>query len=411
MLNSLISEYLMRTPHSAIAHRRAAAVLPGGETRSITYHAPYPLSIVKGRGAELTDVDGHIYVDLVNNYTSLIHGSMYAPATASAAQALADGGVFASPHRYQVDLADMLAERVPSIEQVRFTNSGTEASLLAARLARHVTGRKQLLVFDGGYHGSARLGSEHEIVTVPYNDLEAVQKALSEDIAAVFAEPFLGAGGVVPSAPGFLREVAELARSRGALFVLDEVQSLRNDVSGEQGRLGLQPDLTLMGKIIGGGMPLGAMGGARRLLEVTAANRPGSLPHSGTFNGHLTAVAAGATTLQHLDASAIERLNQWAESLQGAIAAAADEAGLPVTVTRAGSILQVHTAAITPTNAEHVREATSPLNSALHLALLLEGVYTTPRGMINLSTAFTADDLSSVVRAYTHAFRLLSYCV
>ncbi|MGW1076285.1 aspartate aminotransferase family protein [Streptomyces sp. NPDC002537] len=411
LTRELVAEYRYCTPGSAAAHHRASAVMPGGETRCITYHQPYPLFITRGQGARLTDADGRAYVDLVNNYTALVHGSMYEPATAAAIRALADGGIFASPHRYQTELAEMLAERVQSIEQVRFTNSGTEASLLAARLVRHATGRDRLLVFDGGYHGGAPLGRGDDLVTVPYNDLDAVREALSDDIAAVFAEPFLGAGGVVPSAPGFLREVADLARARGALFVLDEVQSLRNGVGGEQARLGVSPDLTLMGKIIGGGMPIGAVGGARRLLELTAASREDFLPHSGTSNGHLVAVAAGAATLNHLDSVAVASLDRKAEVLADAITAAASSAGLPVTVTRAGSILNVHLTAVAPRNAADVRRAAGPFRAALHLALLLEGVYTTPRGMINLSTALSAEDLTWAIEGYTQAFHRISRAV
>jgi glutamate-1-semialdehyde 2,1-aminomutase len=221
---------------------------------------------------------------------------------------------------------------------------------------------------------------------------------LGDDIAAVFAEPFLGAGGVRPAAPGFLAAVAELARDRDVLFVLDEVQGLRNGFGGEQGRLGLTPDLTLLGKIIGGGFPIGAVGGRADLLELTvSAMTPGYVTHAGTFNGHLAAAVAGAMTLRHLDAAAISRLNDAAAALADRILAGAGAAGVPAEVTRAGSIMNVHLA--------------GPLASGqladLHLALLLHGVYTTPRGMINLSTALSPGDLDDIAAAYEAAFRLV----
>ena len=181
-------------------------------------------------------------------------------------------------------------------------------------------------MFDGAYHGSATLflpGSP-DVVRVPWNDLDAVAALLGQaghDIAAVFAEPFLGAGGVRPAAPGFLAAVADLARDRDVLFVLDEVQGLRNGFGGEQGRLGLTPDLTLLGKIIGGGFPIGAVGGRADLLELTvAAMTPGYVTHAGTFNGHLAAAVAGTMTLRHLDAAAISRLNDAAAALADRIA-------------------------------------------------------------------------------------------
>lgn len=393
----LVRAYLDRTPASAAAFEAARRVLPGGETRAVTTYPPYPVIIAEGQGAWLTDLDGHRYLDLVNNYTSLVHGSAFGPVTDELTALLPRGLAFASPHLHQIALAELLTRRLPSVQRVRFTNSGTEASLLAARIAARATGRRRLLLFDGAYHGSAALflpGSP-DVVRAPWNDADAVAALLAEpghEIAAVFAEPFLGAGGVRPAAPGFLAAVADLARARDVLFVLDEVQALRNGLGGEQGRLGLTPDLTLLGKIIGGGFPIGAVGGRADLLELTvAASTPGHVTHAGTFNGHLAAAVAGAVTLRHLDAAAIGRLNDAGALLAGRIAAGAAKAGVAAEVTRAGSILNVH--------------LDGPQQLAdLHLALLLSGVYTTPRGMINLSTALTAGDLDAVGSAYEAAF-------
>jgi len=398
--DGLIRAYRDRTPGSAASFEAARRVLPGGETRAVTSYPPYPVIIAEGRGARLTDVDGHGYLDLVNNYTAMVHGSAFGPVTDAVAELLPRGFAFASPHPYQVALAELLAARVPSVQRVRFTNSGTEAALLAARIAVRATGRQRLLMFDGAYHGSAALflpGSP-DVVRAPWNDLDAVAALLGtadHDIAAVFAEPFLGAGGVCPAEPGFLAAVAALAREHEVLFVLDEVQGLRNGFGGEQGRLGLTPDLTLLGKIIGGGFPIGAVGGRAELLELTVASlTPGYVTHAGTFNGHLAAAVAGAMTLRHLDAAAIARLNDSAAALASRILAGAAAAGVPAEVTRAGSIMNVHL-------------ASAGQLADLHLALLLHGVYTTPRGMINLSTALSPADLDDVAAAYATAFTLL----
>jgi glutamate-1-semialdehyde 2,1-aminomutase len=197
--DSLVRAYTERTPRSAASFAAAGRVLPGGETRVVTSYPPYPVIIAEGHGARLTDVDGHIYLDLVNNYTAMVHGSAFAPVTEAVAGLLPHGFAFASPHPYQV----ALAARVASVQRVRFTNSGTEAALLAARIATRATGRRRLLMFDGAYHGSATLflpGSP-DVVRVPWNDADAVAALLARpghDIAAVFAEPFLGAGGVRP---------------------------------------------------------------------------------------------------------------------------------------------------------------------------------------------------------------------
>ena len=401
--DGLVRAYRDRTPGSAASFEAALRVLPGGETRAVTTYPPYPVVIAEGHGARLTDVDGHGYLDLVNNYTAMVHGSAFGPVTDAVAEFLPRGFAFASPHPYQVALAELLAARVPSVQRVRFTNSGTEAALLAARIVARATGRGRLLMFEGAYHGSATLflpGSP-DVVRAPWNDLDAVAALLGQPdhgIAAVFAEPFLGAGGVRPAAPGFLAAVAGLARDRDVLFVLDEVQGLRNGPGGEQGRLGLTPDLTLLGKIIGGGFPICAVGGRADLLELTvAAVTPGYVAHAGTFNGHLAAAVAGVMTLRHLDAAAISRLNDAAEALAGRILAGAAAADLTAEVTRAGSIMNVH-----------LDGPSAPGQLAdLHLALLLNGVYTTPRGMINLSTALSPADLDDVATAYETAFTMV----
>ncbi len=399
--DELVRAYRDRTPGSAAAFAAAARVLPGGETRAVTSYPPYPVIITEGHGARLTDTDGQQYLDLVNNYTSLVHGNAFGPVTDAVADLLPRGTAFASPHPYQIALAEMLAARLPSVQRIRFTNSGTEASLLAARIAARATGRRRLLLFEGAYHGSAEpfLPGSPDVVRVPWNDTDAVAAALRGDgqngdgqIGAVFAEPFLGAGGVHPAAPGFLAAVAGLAREHGALFVLDEIQGLRNGPGGEQGRLGLEPDLTLLGKIIGGGFPVGAVGGRADLLELTVASlTPGHVTHAGTFNGHLAAAVAGVMTLRYLDAAAISRLNEGAATLAMQITAAATAAGVPAEVTRAGSIMNVHL-------------ADDRQLGSLHLALLLDGVYTTPRGMINLSTALSPGDLDGAAAAYRRAF-------
>jgi glutamate-1-semialdehyde 2,1-aminomutase len=403
----LVRAYLESTPASAAAFEAARRVLPGGETRAVTTYPPYPVIITEGQGAWLLDVDGHRYLDLVNNYTSLVHGNAFAPVTEELSDLLPRGRAFASPHPHQIALAELLIGRLASVQRVRFTNSGTEAALLAARIVARATGRRRLLLFDGAYHGSAALflpGSP-DVVRAPWNDPDAVAALLKEpghEIAAVFAEPFLGAGGVRPAAPGFLAALADLAREHDVLFVLDEVQALRNGMNGEQGRLGLEPDLTLLGKIIGGGFPIGAVGGRADLLELTvASSTPGYVAHAGTFNGHLAAAVAGAVTLRHLNAAAISRLNDAASALADRIAAGAAAAGVPAEVTRAGSILHVH---LSGADQDATGPSATGQQASLHLALLLLGVYTTPRGMINLSTALTAADLDAAGAAYETAF-------
>lgn len=366
----------------------------------MSFFRPYPVVVDHARGARLFDVDGNEYVDVLNNYTALVHGHAFGPIVDAVAAASRDGSVYPAPHPRQLELAEVLVDRYPAAQRVRFTNSGTEAALLAARIARRATGRPRLLLFEGGYHGTAPdfLGETADTVRVSYNDLDALLIGLDGDVAAVFAEPFLGSGGVIPAADGFLEGVQNAARETGALFVLDEVQSLRNDYRGVHGGLGLRPDLVLMGKLIGGGLPVGAVGGDAELLALTASENPGSLPHSGTFNGNVLTCAAGTESLRHLEEAAIEGLDTAARALTEGIERAALTAGVGLEVTRSGSVMHVHLAA----GDGEIDDAAS--TAALHVALLLEGVYAAPRGMLNLSTALTDRDLEHVADAYGRAF-------
>lgn len=395
--------YRRLTPTSAALRDRFVRVLPGGETRSVAFYEPYPVVIESGLGSRLRDVDGNEYVDVLNNYTSLIHGHAHPELTAAIARTAGLGTVHPAPHLAQADLAELLAQRYPAVEQVRFTNSGSEAAILAARLARHVTDRAVLVLADGGYHGTgAFFADPHpDVVRVPYNDIAALETALSTHrVAAVFLEPFLGSAGVVPAADGYLRAAERAARQAGALFVLDEIQGVRTAYDGTHGLLGLRPDLVLLGKIIGGGVPIGAVGGRTDMLTAVTAAAPRRMAHSGTFNGNVMAMAAGRVALDLLDADAVDLLNQRAAQVATAVESAALGYGLPVSVTRVGSILHVHFLAEAPTTAEAARQGREDLTQALHLQLLTRGVYAAPRGMLNLSTALSDADVDHVVEAY-----------
>lgn len=403
----MISEYAARTPGSGDYHRQACRYLPGGETRSITHYQPYPVVVADGHGALLRDVDGNEYVDVLNNYTALVHGHAFPPVVQAVLAAVPGGTVFPAPHAAQLRLARTLTERFPAAERVRFTNSGTEAAMLALRIARTATGRRRVVMFNRGYHGSVPelVDGGADTVVVPYNDADQATKAIDSSVAAVFAEPFLGSGGVIPASPEFLRQIQLRAHATGGLFVLDEVQSLRNFPHGTHASLGLDPDLLLMGKIIGGGFPVGAVGGRASLLDLTSAARPGHLSCSGTFNGNVITTAAGCAALAALDEPAISTLNSRALALAGQIEAAASRTGIAASVSRAGSVLQVHLLDRRPVVPEETEVIPAAWTSALHLALLLEGVYAAPRGMLNLSTALDDDLLARVADGYANAFQ------
>lgn len=402
MQTEIFDEYCKKLPESKKYFERARRVMPGGQTRSVTHYEPFPAILTHGKDGQVFDVDGHEYIDVLNNYTSLVHGHTFAPITSAVHELLRSGEVaFPAVHPHQMRLAEVLVDRVSTADLVRFTNSGSEASSLAARIAQHATGRVEIVMAQEGYHGSVPPFSETtdpNVTRAPFNDSAALEAAVSEQTAAIILEPFQGAAGVIPASPEYLKHAQQLAARSGAFFILDEVQSLRNSYHGIQGELGLTPDLTILGKIIGGGFPIGAVVGKADHMLQTSPYTAGNLAHAGTFNGHLTSCVAGTTTLEHLDAHTIQTLNERARTLRVEILEAATDQGFNIRVSIAGSIMNVHPAVDT----DH------ELYTNLHLSLMLEGVYAAPRGMLNLSTALDKSHLNAIGQAYRRAFERIA---
>lgn len=400
--------YEARTPKSREAHRRLSKVMPGGDSRSTVWFAPYPVVLTGGYGAEVRDLDGNQYLDLLNNYTSTVHGHAHPRIVDAVTHAVNNGSAFPAPHSKQGDLAELLVNRYPAVEHVRFTNSGTEAAILAARLARRATGRREIVMFEGGYHGGSSLFIDQhpDVMRLPYNDISALEN-ISNKPAAIFVEPFLGSGGVIPAETEFLAAVQNLARRAGAVFVLDEVQALRNQFSGMHHSLGLQPDLVLMGKIIGGGLPVGAVGGIHQLLELLDAGRVDALSHPGTFNGNSVTVEAGIASLQLLTEDRINELNSRSSLFAREIERMATEKKINLQVTRSGSILQAHFMRAAPVRYETPSIHHRTLAMYWHLALLENGILIAPRGMFNLSTVLTGTQIDATLERFSAAMDTL----
>jgi glutamate-1-semialdehyde 2,1-aminomutase len=393
-MNAIEEIYRRKTPGSARLAERAERVMPGGDTRTTTYHRPYPLAIARGDGPFLWDIDGNRYIDLLGNYTSLVHGHAYPPIAEAIARAAREGTAWPARSNAQVELAELLCERVPSVERVRFCNSGTEAGMLAAHVARHVTGRRLILMARYGYHGSyddlelGLLGHDGERTLLgEFGDAGSFERILAErgsEIAAVFLEPVLGSSGVVAPPPGFLDRVAGAAHRAGALFVMDEVITLRLSEGGAQKLFGVKPDLTMMGKIVGGGLPVGALGGRADLMEVFDPRRRGSLLHSGTFNGNVLTCAAGTVSVRELTQERIDRMDAMAERIARELENAARQAELPFSIRRFGSLMNVFFTSVAPP-ATIVREDLKAM-AMFHLAALNRGLFIAPRGLIAMST-------------------------
>ncbi len=393
---SVKQTYRHRTPRSDRAFAQAKIYQPGGNSRQAGYWGPYPLTLTHGQGCFVWDLDGNRYIDLLNNYSALVHGHAYPRIVEAVQKQVSLGTCWAAINNEQTRLARQLVKRVPSVEQVRFTNSGTEAGILALMIARVQTGREKVLMARGGYHGSlmefetgfsGRDGPLNYVAE--YGNLEDFQQVLADHgsrIAAVFLEPVLGASGVVPGNREFLNGVKNAAHKAGSLFVMDEVLTFRLGLGGYQEVVGVEPDLTMFGKLIGGGFPVGAVGGSRHMLNIL---NPADLKafHSGTFNANPITMTAGAISVEELTTERILEMEKLAATLSTGLKEDAQQAGLPLRINRAGSLMNLFFTENT-SYAHHARDDQEIIEK-FHLAALNHGLFIAPRGLIALSTVLT----------------------
>ncbi len=430
--HELVSEYRRRTPRSGELFAAARRVMPGGDTRTVAFHPPYPLTVDRGLGCRFTDVDGNDYIDCLNNYTSLIHGHAH-PAIVAAVQAqLPKGTNFATALEEQTRLAGILTSRVASVDLVRFTNSGTEATMNAVRAARAFTARDVIVKIEGGYQGTyddfevsvhpdlALAGPDHapvatldaqgvprntvaNVLVIPYNDLEAVTRLMETrgaEVAAIIVEPVLGAGGMIPAHADYLLRLRELATTSGSLLIFDEVMTFRLAPGGMQERYGVRPDLTTFAKIIGGGFPVGAFGGRAEVMELFDPSRPRPLWQSGTFNGNAITMVAGAVAMEHYPANEVARINRLGDRLRAGMDRALREAGVLGSATGYGSFVGLHFTEAPPRNYRDAARGDQVLKRIVHLGLLLEDVFCAPRLMFCTSTAMDEAVIDEVVAAF-----------
>ena len=381
--------FVARHPGSLAAHVEAAAVMPGGNTRTTLFYAPFPVVMARGEGCRLTDVDGHDYVDFLGEYTAGLYGHNH-PVIRAAIDGALDAGWNLGAHGVQeARLARLVCDRFPSIDLVRFTNSGTEANLMAIATALIVTGRRRVMVFRGGYHGGvmyfggqgAPVNAPHDWVMGSYNDAAATRPLIDDSIAAILVEPMQGSGGCIPAEPAFLAMLRAEATRVGAILIFDEVMTSRMSAGGLQARLGITPDMTTLGKYIGGGMSFGAFGGRRDIMERYDPRRPDALPHAGTFNNNVLTMAAGVAGLRELfTASAAEALFARGEALRAAL----DAIHPAMHWTGTGSLLNVHFQAQRPRAPAELRDRPD-LRELFFLDMLERGFYLAKRGMVALS--------------------------
>lgn len=412
-----IRTYEERHARSRDVVSQMARSMPGGDTRSTVWFNPFPPVIEYAAGCEMVDADGNRFQDFLGNYASLVHGHAPAFVTEALERELTRGYAFAAPMREQGELADLITGRLPAADLVRFTNSGTEAVWLAVRLARVVTGRKRIAVAAHSYHGSGdvaswSMASETGTAVFPGNDAEGTLRTLDEagPLAAVIVEPVLGVGGVIRLEDDFLSVLREYTRRTGALLIFDEVMSFRLGYGGAQEQCGVTPDLTTLGKMIGGGLPIGAVAGKATVMEKSDPRKPGALYHGGTNNGHRLSMVAGAATLRALDRESIERINAMGQQLAQGIRAAADRTGAPVSVTRCGSMLRLHAQRDVTTAEQADLAHKSTLATLLHISLTNRGIYLAPRGQMCVSTAMTEQTIEAAEQAIAEVLEAVGQC-
>jgi len=390
-----------------------------------------PLFISRGRGSHIWSADGDRYIDYVCSWGPLIVGHSHPKVVKAVSSALRLGTSFGAPSENELKLAEKISSCVPSIEKVRFVSSGTEATMSALRLARAHTKRDKLLKFDGCYHGHAdpfltNGGSglatldvpssagvpafaAADTVTIPYNDMEALESAFDAhpgEFAAVIVEPVAGNMGVVPPKKGFLEAARSLCTRDGSLLIFDEViTGFRLSLGGAQALLGVVPDITCLGKVIGGGFPVGAYGAAEELMRMVAPEGP--VYQAGTLSGNPVAMAAGLATISLMESGGTyRRLDLTSARLERGLREEAERAGVPVTLNRVGSMLCIFLCGQQVTNFEEAKHTDRALFAKFHRSMLEEGVYLPPSAFETLfvSTAHTEADVDATVKASRRAF-------
>ena len=405
------SRYAVANPRSHAADEDAARYLPGGNTRTVLHYDPFPLTMVAGDGAELTDLDGHRYIDFVGEYSAALFGHSNDVIKSAIREALDGGVTMGAPTRYERELAGLLCERYPALEQVRFCNSGTEANLMALSAARVVSGRDKLLAFNDAYHGGVikfmgggcALNVPFDFVLADYNDIDGTANLIDQvggQLAAVIVEPILGAGGNIQGNRQFLEMLRQKTTESGTFLIFDEVKTARLGPAGVQGMVGIKPDLTTMGKFIGGGLPTGAFGGSAELMGHFNPKRKGALAHAGTFNNNVCSMAAGCAALSQVytPQRAAEFLD-WSEAFRLSLNDMFAAKDVPMYANGMGSMIAIHFSRKPTKRPADISAGCQSLRPLLHMELLLDGMLVCSRGDVFLSLPMDDSHLSQAHRS------------
>lgn len=424
---------MINLTNSEDAYKEAVDLMPGGvnsPVRAFKSVGMSPVFMQSGKGSRIYDIDGNEYIDYVLSWGPLILGHADDRVVSKLKEVVEKGTSFGAPTLLENELAQLVIDRVPSIEMVRMVNSGTEATMSALRLARGYTGRDKILKFEGNYHGhgdsllikagsgvatlglpdspGVPKGVAENTITVPYNDMKSVRYAFEQfgdDIAAVIVEPVSGNMGVVPPQDSFLQDLRTITEENGTLLIFDEVMTgFRVGFHCAQGHFGVTPDLTCLGKVIGGGLPVGAYGGKREIMEKVAPT--GTIYQAGTLSGNPLAMTAGLETLSALDESSYEQINKKVDRLMEGFKEAANAHDIPLQINRAGSMVGVFFTDQEVINYETAQSANLDYFAQYYRAMMDQGVFLPPSQFegLFLSTSHTDEDIEKTIGAVNHAF-------
>jgi glutamate-1-semialdehyde 2,1-aminomutase len=427
---------------SKTLYERAKHSLPGGNTRTTVYMKPFPIYAERGEGCRIWDVDGVARIDCINNFTAAIHGYAHPQIVEAATKQIALGSAFGLPTQSEIDLAELIRDRVASVDHVRFTNSGTEAVMMALKAARAYTGRAKIAKCEGAYHGSydyaeisldsapdnwgsntpnsvpyakgTPAGVMEDVVAIPFNDVEAARHLIREHgkkLAAVLIDPMPNRAGLIPASPEFIKALREETTVAGVLLIFDEVISYRLAYGGAQSIWAVKPDLTCFGKIIGGGFPVGAVGGSDAVMSVfdPTKGKP-ALPHGGTFSANPVTMRAGLVSMQLLDQVALDHLDKIGNMVRVGINAALRQHRIPGAAVGQGSLLKVHfkDGPITDYRSVYPSKEEAARLDLFVRGLLNNGVLAASYGLMALSTAMTIEDAEEIVGAADQAIKGLA---
>lgn len=430
----IYNRYEQNRKRSKELNLSAMQYMPGGDTRTATFFNPYPHFIERGEGCFIWDADGNKMIDFQNNYTSLIHGHAHEETVKAVCNQIAIGSAYSAPTSSQITLAKIICERVAAIDKIRFTNSGTEATMHAVRGARAYTNKMKVVKTEGGYHGTCdvfeasvdpdlkRAGSldnprpvadskgvpqsaMDEVLVIPFNNINASQKIIEENhslIGSLIIEPVMGSAGMIEPTIDFLQFLRDITQRYKILLIFDEVVTLRLAHGGSQELYNIYPDVTVLGKIIGGGLPIGAFGGKAEIMDMYDPRKK-TMYHSGTFNGNALAMVAGAAALNALTREEINRINQLGEKFRVGCREIFRRLGLDIKINGIGSLANIIFSNKNITEYRGVANSHEEYNVLLSLLLINKGIFNAPRGMFCISTAMTEREIDSALSAIEEA--------